>query len=217
MFYPQLGFILLQNGLDQVELLSVEFWKKWSPLPSLTPFSLLGIRTRALKWHHLHFWILHLTTDIEKRLLALQKQVRAANLAVKPAEVTVLEPSFPKTEAEVLAKESEFFEKLFLPSLLSAAWLPRQGSRVMKHERAYGNLSIIVSTGYRKGLKPIYLPTGIIPRRILSALTTKAVVTQSRFVDVSSISALLKDMNLAINGPQIKRVQKCWDRRDRSR
>ena len=149
-----------------------------------------------------------MTTDIEKRLLALQKQVRAANLSVKPAEVTVLEPSFPKTEAEVLAKESEFFEKLFLPSLLSAAWLPRQGSRVMKHERAYGNLSIIVSTGYRKGLKPIYLPTGIIPRRILSALTTKAVVTQSRFVDVSSISALLKDMNLAINGPQIKRVQK---------
>ena len=155
-----------------------------------------------------------MTTDIEKRLLELRKQAIQLREQEKASQVEVLSPQydlFPSDEVDetkIAEKEVEVFDRLFLPSLLSSAWLPRQGSKVMKHERAYGNLSIIVSTGYKRGLEPLYVPTGLIPRRILTALTTRAILTKSRFVDVSSISALLSDMNLSINGNQIKRVQK---------
>jgi hypothetical protein len=155
-----------------------------------------------------------LVSEIERRLLELRKAAKTLREEDEAQEIEILKPQmglFPakeKRETRIAEKEGEIFDRLFLPSLLSAAWLPRQGSKVEKHERAYGNLSIIVSTGYRRGLDPVYVPTGLIPRRILSALTTKAILTRSRFVDVSSISALLSEMNLSINGNQIKRVQK---------
>jgi|TARA_R110001592_G_C13179703_1_gene750722 hypothetical protein len=134
----------------------------------------------------------------------------------KDQAVEILEPEFSET-IKIAEKETELFDRLFLPSLLSASWLPRQGSKVEKHERAYGSLSIIVSCGHRRGLEPLYLPTGLIPRRVLVALTTKAVQTQSRFVDCSSISELLSEMNLSINGVQIKRIQKQLIQLSRSR
>ncbi len=145
-----------------------------------------------------------MTTEIEKRLLAIREQMESQD---RSQAVEVLEPEFPE-KLKIAEKESDYFDRLFLPSLLSVSWLPRQGSKIEKHERAYGSLSIIVSSGHRRGLEPLYLPTGLIPRRVLVALTTRAVQTQSRFVDCSSISELLSEMNLSINGVQIKRIQK---------
>ena len=95
----------------------------------------------------------------------------------KDQAVEILEPEFSET-IKIAEKETELFDRLFLPSLLSASWLPRQGSKVEKHERAYGSLSIIVC---------------------------------------SSISELLSEMNLSINGVQIKRIQKQLIQLSRSR
>lgn len=103
--------------------------------------------------------------------------------------------------------KAEYRERVILPWLLQASWLPAQGSPDT-HIRSFGNLSIVSQGAVLPSGQNIGLPSGLIARRILLALTTIARRENSKTIEVPSISWLLNWTKLEHSGRQHKQIQK---------
>lgn len=74
--------------------------------------------------------------------------------------------------------------------------------------RTNGNYSLVIQPGIDRAGASIGFPYGNIPRLVLAYLTTHAVRTKSRDVDLGrSLSAFMRDIGLYSNGRDIRRVK----------
>lgn len=94
----------------------------------------------------------------------------------------------------------------FLPLLLTESWLPLKGSPI-KYQRINRGVRISSVCHYHANDQPIGLPSGLLARRILLALVTRAVIEKNRVIDVTSVSELLRETGLTKSGRQIRRIQ----------
>jgi hypothetical protein len=107
-----------------------------------------------------------------------------------------------------LAKEAERGAKAgkpdYLPAALCQVGLPRSPVDGRTFERRSGNVTLQVEAGSvfdGKGFKPLFVPYGIRPRLALVHITTEAVRTNSRTVDVGgSVNAFLTELGLDNGG-----------------
>lgn len=112
------------------------------------------------------------------------------------------------SNVRALAKEADRAVKAgkpdYLPAALCQVGLPRSPVEGRTFERRSGNVTLQVEAGSvfdGKGFKPLFVPYGIRPRLALVHITTQAVITKSRTVDVgASVNAFLTELGLDNGG-----------------
>lgn len=95
----------------------------------------------------------------------------------------------------------------YVPELLGSAWIPRRNTGQQVFKRKFGALTFITQSGVHEDLSPVGLPTGVIPRKILTRLCSLAVIKNNPQVSVRSVAQLLSDTNLTYNGQMVKRIR----------
>ena len=98
---------------------------------------------------------------------------------------------------------------MFLPLLLTESYMPLRGNHI-SYQRFNRGIKITSSSDFYNGdpNRPIFIPSGLLARRILLALVSRSVIEKSRSIEVGSITELLKDSGLTKTGAQSKRIQK---------
>tara|TARA_Y100001937_G_C7132232_1_gene338179 strand:- start:3576 stop:4553 length:978 start_codon:yes stop_codon:yes gene_type:complete len=148
--------------------------------------------------------------DLKKRVNDSQSD----EIELQPVEQPVkeeLRPPYPYFDDFSLVAEEQkkrkTRDKVVLPWLLQSSWLPSQGAPDT-HVRSFGNLSIVSQGAMLPTGQNIGLPSGLIARRILLALTTIARRKKSKTIEVPSISWLLNWTQLKNSGRQHKQIQR---------
>tara|TARA_Y100000592_G_scaffold97533_1_gene168466 strand:- start:253 stop:1146 length:894 start_codon:yes stop_codon:yes gene_type:complete len=95
----------------------------------------------------------------------------------------------------------------YVPELLGSAWIPRRNNGQTVFKRKFGALTFITQSGVHEDLSPVGLPTGVIPRKILTRLCSLAILRNNPEVNVRSVAELLSDTNLTYNGQMVKRIR----------
>lgn len=120
---------------------------------------------------------------------------------------TTLFDALPSNVLE-LAKEADRATKAgkpdFLPAVLCQVGLPRSPTPGRTFERTSGNVSLQVEAGRAwdgQAWQQMPLPYGVRPRLALVHISTEAIRTRSRTVDVGgSVHAFLTDLGMAVSG-----------------
>lgn len=143
--------------------------------------------------------------DLKSRISASNSGDIKIIPTAQPINSPILAPKFdfPDPEPSLDAKK----ELVVLPWLLQSAWLPSKGAPE-SHIRSFRNLSIVSQGALLPSGQNIGLPSGLIARRILLALTTIATQRQSKVIEVPSISWLLDWTRLKASGRQHKQIQR---------
>jgi hypothetical protein len=146
--------------------------------------------------------------------LAVEKQTDVIEVKSPPEIDTVQTPELKDWEREIMSgfeagvpDQLKASQKVVLPWLLQSSWLPLKGSP-KEHVRSFGRLSIVSRGAMLPNRKNIGLPSGLIARRVLLALTTMAARHRARTIEVPSISWLLNWTRLSPTGHQHKRIQR---------
>ena len=92
-------------------------------------------------------------------------------------------------EAELVPFKNPRKELVFLPLAIQSAWMPRQGSPET-YIRRFRSSTIVSSQGYTRSGRPVGLCSGLMSRRILLSLVTRATMEKSRLIKVPSIKEL---------------------------
>ncbi len=119
------------------------------------------------------------------------------------------------SNVRALAKEADRAVKAgkpdYLPAALCQVGLPRSPVDGRTFERRSGNVTLHVEAGSvfdGKGFKPLFVPYGIRPRLALVHITTEAVRTNSRSVDVGgSVNAFLTELGLDNGGKAYRQMR----------
>lgn len=133
--------------------------------------------------------------EYQKRLEAIWKEQEEQSKHKPPQEERVIE--FPERNRSMF----------FLPLLLTESWLPLRGNH-NQFQRINRGIRISSATDYYSNGEPIGIPSGLLARRILLALVSRAVIEKSAVVDVGSVSELLRESGLSKSTRQVKRIQK---------
>tara|TARA_Y100000592_G_scaffold72714_1_gene113098 strand:- start:102 stop:1148 length:1047 start_codon:yes stop_codon:yes gene_type:complete len=133
--------------------------------------------------------------DYEKRLEAIWKEQEEQSKHQPPQEERVV--GFPERNKSMF----------FLPLLLTESWLPLRGNH-NQFQRINRGVRISSATDYYSNGKPIGIPSGLLARRILLTLVSRAVIEKSAVVDVGSVSELLRESGLSKSTRQVRRIQK---------
>jgi hypothetical protein len=136
-------------------------------------------------------------SDYDKRILQAWK---------KQEQDRVHSPAEPERVIQLPPKKPSM---MFLPLLLAESWMPLRGNHI-SYQRFNRGIKITSASDYYDGdhRKPIHIPSGLLARRILLALVSRSVVEKSRFIEVGSVTELLKDSGLTKTGAQSRRIQK---------
>ena len=113
----------------------------------------------------------------------------------------------PPVEEKIIRLDRKTPSMMFLPLLLTESYMPLRGNHIF-YERFNRGIKISSATHYYAKDKPVFIPSGLLARRILIALVSKAVQEKSREINVKSVSELLRDSGLGKSGKQSKRIQK---------
>ena len=110
-------------------------------------------------------------------------------------------------ETEIVPFKSPRKELVFLPLAIQSAWMPRQGSPEM-YIRRFRSSTIVSTQGHTRSGRPVGLCSGLMSRRILLSLVTRATMERSRLIKVPSIKDLLAWSGLGLAGQSHRSCQK---------
>lgn len=127
---------------------------------------------------------------------------------------TTLFDALPRNVLE-LAKDAGRAAKAgkpdYLPAVLCQVGLPRSPTEGRTFERTSGNVSLQVEAGTAfdgRSWQQMPLPYGVRPRLALVHISTQAIRTQSRTVDVGgSVHAFLSELGMAISGKAYQQMR----------
>ena len=131
--------------------------------------------------------------DIPEWAVEIEKDLDSGEIIQAPDNVL---PVIPKQPALV-----------YMPLLLQPSWIPPKGSPD-HYIRKFRNISIISQAALTPAGLSVGLPSGLISRRILLALVSQAVWTESKEIKVPSIRELMSVMGMKFSGQSHRSTQK---------
>ncbi len=113
----------------------------------------------------------------------------------------------PETDADLIPFKNPRKELVFMPLAVSSSWVARQGSPE-SHVRKFRSTTVVSSQGYTPAGRPVGLCSGLISRRVLLSLVTRATMEKSPVISVPSIKDLLAWAGLGLAGQSHKSCQR---------
>lgn len=128
-------------------------------------------------------------------------------MSKKLGTVTVFENRLAEARADIIAAEAERLE--YTHAVLAQVGLPRSRTEERTFQRRSGQASIILEAGSAPdrfgSFSPVPLPYGAHPRLLLIHMSSEAVRTKSRVVDVGhSVRSFIDRLGLSYNGRTLR-------------